>query len=284
MKKLLFTPILLFYLGMNAQNNQELLDVKMQLLDSKLELLDTKLQLIDNNPKLLDNKISQLDSMIKQTTLTYKNTSDKITQEFKPFKSSIKLNPERLLEGTFLISYERAFSDRLSIDISAMGTYVTTQGIGSGYFKSQRLEFFDIAKNKYSGYFGEMMSGFGATIQVKNYLHPRVNHSQKAPIGLYAGPMFFYRRALITGSYFEYIDNVSVEKKITQKLDVYSSGVILGKQFIVADVLCVDIYAGGMLRLSHYKNETGLTRYKSWKNIDYSGVLPTAGISIGILK
>jgi len=38
------------------------------------------------------------------------------------------------------------------------------------------------------------------------------------------------------------------------------------------------------LRLSKYFRESHFTKYKKWNNIDYSGVLPTAGISIGILK
>ena len=54
--------------------------------------------------------------------------------------------------------------------------------------------------------------------------------------------------------------------------------------FPVFDVLSVDIHIGGVLRLSKYYRESHFTKYKKWNNIDYSGVLPTAGISIGILK
>ncbi len=36
--------------------------------------------------------------------------------------------------------------------------------------------------------------------------------------------------------------------------------------------------------LAKYDNEEGFTKYKSLANIDFSEVMPTAGISIGILK
>ncbi len=61
-------------------------------------------------------------------------------------------------------------------------------------------------------------------------------------------------------------------------------GVIIGSKFTLAKVLCIDAYIGGGMRLSKYYNEKTFTKYKKWYNIDYSGILPTAGINIGILK
>ena len=74
------------------------------------------------------------------------------------------------------------------------------------------------------------------------------------------------------------------ENEITQTLDVLGAGLLLGAKFPVMKVLCVDFYVGGMIRLSTYRGEDGLTRYQKWTNIDYSGVAPTVGLDIGILK
>ncbi len=75
-----------------------------------------------------------------------------------------------------------------------------------------------------------------------------------------------------------------VDKQIVQHLNIFAGGVIVGMKIPLFKVLSVDIFAGGNIRLSKYKDEEGFTRYKDWFNIDFSGVSPVAGIAIGILK
>jgi len=291
-----------------------MLDLKLELLDSKLELLDSKIKLWESKPKELDITLHELDSKIKsmdfepvvmnsklqeidsivkvlqETELPFEIHEQVIYEpepEFVPqYRSAIMLDPLRLMEGTFHISYERIINDKFSINVSGMGTYATEQGISSLYFANQALSFFNEKTDTYSTYEGEVMAGGGLSVQVKNYLLANYNPKQKAPAGLYAAPQLMYRRMWITGNYMEYEEEEDewVEKEITQHLNVFAGGVILGIKLPVMKVLTVDMFVGGNIRLSKYNDEKGFTRYKDWFNIDFSGVFPTAGIGIGILK
>jgi hypothetical protein len=144
--------------------------------------------------------------------------------------------------------------------------------------------------DRYDSYAGEVMSGGGFNVQFRNYL--MANHPKKksAPLGLYAAPQFMYRLMKIRGYYSE-VEPVPgtpqyelVKKEVHQHLRILAGGVVLGMKIPVMKVLAVDIFAGGNIRLAKYKDEEGFTKYKNWLNIDFSGVSPVAGISIGILK
>ena len=93
-----------------------------------------------------------------------------------------------------------------------------------------------------------------------------------------------YRKIFIEGIEYYWENNEYKEQIIKQNLDVFSTGVTLGYQLHISNMLSVDIFAGGVIRLSKYVNENSFTKFKEWNNIDYSGVLPTAGIKIGILQ
>jgi hypothetical protein len=106
---------------------------------------------------------------------------------------------------------------------------------------------------------------------------------------LYAAPQFLYRNMKITG-YKRELEETDpgkfemVDKQIVQHLNIYAGGAVIGMKIPLFKVLCVDIFAGGNIRLCEYTNEKGFTKYKDWFNIDFSGVSPVAGIAIGILK
>jgi hypothetical protein len=144
--------------GVNANSQDsttqksEMLDVKLQLLDSKLDLLDTKIKLWESKPKELDIKLSELDSRIKQMDFNPDELNRRIgeldsmvkisldrpvpaspdqqvyriaeeTEEpvFNPsYKSAIMLDPARLPEGTFSLSYERVIDPRFSVNLTGM--------------------------------------------------------------------------------------------------------------------------------------------------------------------
>jgi hypothetical protein len=297
----------------------QMLDIKLQLLDSKLELLDTKIKLWEAKPKELDIKLSELNTRISSMAFDPRQMTRKITEmdslfkisqetvrnveiqtqsvsepepepEFVPdYKSSIMLDPFRLLEGTFYLSYERVLNPRFSLNVGGMATYSTTQGLSNYYFSNQSFAYLDVATNEYHAYQGEVMSGGGINIQFRNYLLANHPNRQKAPLGLYAAPQFMYRKMTITGNYREMEETNPgvfeiVDKKIIQHLNIFAGGVILGLKVPLFKVLVVDLFAGGNIKLSKYKNEDGFTKYKDWFNIDFSGVSPVAGIAIGILK
>jgi hypothetical protein len=301
----------------SISQKSQMLDLKLQLLDSKLELLDTKIKLWEAKPKELDIKLNEIDSKISSMDFDPQLMTKKInkidslfkisqenvrTVEIQPrvvtepepqfmsyYKSSIMLDPVRLLEGTFYLSYERILNSRFSINVGGMATYSTTQGLSNYYFTNQSFAYLDAASNEYHTYQGEVMSGGGLNIQFRNYLLANHPNRQKAPLGLYAAPQIMYRKMTITGNYRDMEETdpgvfEMVDKKITQHLNIFAGGVILGMKVPLFKVLTVDLFAGGNIRLSKYKNEDGFTKYKDWFNFDFSGVSPVAGIAIGILK
>lgn len=295
----------------------QMLDMKLQLLDSKLELLDVKIKLWESKPKELDVKLNELDSKISsmdfdpQTVnkrldamdslvrvrpeiVQVREEAPQLVQErervFTPsYRSAITLDPVRLLEGTFCLSYERIINSRFSVNVSGMGTYSTTQGLSNYYFSNQSFAYFDAANNIYQPYEGEVMSGGGVNIQFRNYLLANHSDRHKAPLGLYAAPQVMVRKMKLTGNYSEWTEVETdtwemVDKQIIQHLNIFAGGVIIGMKVPLFKVLTVDLFAGGNIRLSKYKDEDGFTKYKDWFNVDFSGVSPVAGIAIGILK
>ena len=299
-----------------AQKSQ-MLDLKLQLLDSKLDLLDTKIKLWEAKPKELDIKLNEIDSKVNSMDFDPQMVTRKINEmdslmkinrevtepvmiqpevmaEKEPefiadYNSAVMLDPVRLMEGTFYLSYERILTPSISFSIGGMATYSTNQGLSNYYFTNQSFAYLDAATNEFRTYQGEVISGGGLNVQLRNYLLANHPARKKAPLGLYAAPQFMYRRISIKGNHPEYIEVETdawgwQNKEITQRLNIYAGGVILGLKVPLFNALAVDIFAGGNIKLSGYSNEDGFTKYKDWFNIDFSGVSPVAGIAVGILK
>ncbi len=293
------------------QKTQQL-DLKLQLLDSKLDLLDSKIKLWESKPEELDIRLHEIDDQIKELAFnpgelnSRFNKIDSMIREmgksrippviqepafqekelefFKDYKSTIMMDPVRLFEGTFQLSYERLLTDRFSVSLSGLATYATEQGMTSYFFTNQEFMYFNAADDSYLDYKGESIAGGGIILQCRDYLLADYTSRRRPPLGLYAAPQLLYRRILITGETMEYIDEEWKEKEIKQRLNVFSAGALLGARIPFMKVLFVDVFVGGNIRLSKYDKEAGLTKYKDWYNIDFSGVFPTAGIGIGILK
>jgi hypothetical protein len=324
-KQLVICGLLLILCSGNILSGQDsisqksqMLDIKLQLLDSKLDLLDTKIKLweakpkeldirlneidskvssMDFNPQMMTRKLNEIDSLINlprpEVVYAYEEptrVSEPETPVFIPsFKSAIMLDPVRLMEGTFYLSYERTITPAISFNVGGMATYSTNQGISNYYFSNQEFAVLDAITNEYHTYHGEVISGGGLNVQFRNYLMANHPGRKKAPFGLYAAPQLMYRRIQIKGNKQEYVKLETGESEwqtveITQHLNIYAGGVILGFKLPLLNALAVDIFAGGNIKLSGYTNEEGFTKYKDWFNIDFSGVSPVAGIAIGILK
>lgn len=301
----------------SISKQSQMLDLKLQLLDSKLDLLDTKIKLWEAKPKELDIKLTEIDSKVKSMDFDPQSMTKKINEmdslikttrvEMVPvevqslpaaeeesvfiaeYNSAIMLDPVRLLEGTFYMSYERTLTPSLSFNIGGLATYSTNQGISNYYFSNQSFALFDAATNEYRSYKGEVISGGGLNVQLRNYLMANHPGRKKGPLGLYAAPQLMFRKILIKGNQPEQVELETggwewQDKEIRQHLSIYAGGVILGLKLSLFNALAVDIFAGGNIKLSAYSNEESFTKYKDWFNIDFSGVAPVAGIAIGILK
>jgi len=293
------------------QRTQQL-DLKLQLLDSKLDLLDSKIKLWESKPDELDirlhelddrirtlafdpqelnSKFNKIDSMIREMEKTElppvipeRYIQERELEYHKDYRSAIMMDPVRLFEGTFQLSYERLITDKLSVGLSGLATYATERGLTNYFFTNQELSYYSLASDSYVDYQGESIAGGGVILQCRDYLLADYPSRKKPPSGLYAAPQLLYRRILITGESMEYVDEEWVEKEIKQRLNVFSAGAVIGARIPFMKVLFVDLFVGGNIRLSKYDKEAGFTKYKDWYNIDFSGVFPTAGVGIGILK
>ena len=293
------------------QKSQQL-DLKLQLLDTKLDLLDSKIKLWESKPEELDIRLDEMDDRIKALAFEPSDLNnqfikiDSLIEELKEtqipvelsqpdlsfqdqeymieFKSAIMLDPIRLFEGTFCLSYERLITDKFSVGISGLATYATEDGLTNYFFANQELAYFDKLSDSYIDYQGESIAGGGFILQCRDYLLADYQSKKRPPTGLYAAPQLLYRRLLITGEQMEFVEDEWVKKVVKQRLNIGSAGVVIGVRVPFRKVLFADFFLGGHIRFSKYDGEAGLTKYKDWFNIDFSGVFPTAGIGIGILK
>ncbi len=290
------------------------LDLKLQLLDSKLDLLDSKIKLWESkpeeldirldelderirtlafNPQELNSKFNKIDSMIRELEKTElppvipeRYIQERELEYHKDYRSAIMMDPVRLFEGTFQLSYERLITDKLSVGLSGLATYATEEGLTNYFFSNQTFNYFDAMSDSYIDYKGESIAGGGIILQCRDYLLADYSPRKKPPAGLYAAPQLLYRRILITGEHMEFVEEEEewVEKEIKQRLNVFAAGAVIGARIPFMKVLFVDLFVGGNIRLSKYDKEAGFTKYKDWYNIDFSGVFPTAGVGVGILK
>ena len=310
--------ILLAWMPAAGQEKQqtEIVDLKMDLAETRLELLDSKIRLWEDKPENLERKLRDiehrmgqlafspsefnekffiLDSLLKnQQSLPEEKTDPvpvftEMREEqivIPPAKYVISMHPVRLFEGSLQLSIERVINPGNSIEISGMATYANKEGLANFYLTNQKLEYYNSAISEYDSYDSENFSGYGGSLQWKNYLFPRTNPSYRAPGGLYATPGCMYRRVFISG--FDRVYNEEEELweeiEITQRLHIFSGGFYVGWQFILWKTITADVCAGGIIRLSKYDGEENFTRYKKLSNIDFSGVMPGFGVKLGILK
>ena len=297
-----------------AETKLDLLDSKIRLWEEKPAVLEMQLRDIEQNiaqlsfsPEEFNRKFLLLDSLIeKQQSLVAEQNEllaslpDPVNRNeidleasspaepfiIPPDKYVISFNPVRLFEGSLQLSVERVLNQGNSIELSAMGTYATKDGIADYYLSNQSLAYFNKDMNDYIAYESEHISGFGASFAWRNYLLPRRKPEYAAPKGLYVAPIVMYRRLTLAG--FDQVYNEVEEEleiiEVTQKLNVLSAGFYTGWQFVLWKAITADVYVGGILRLSKYDGESGFTKYSQLRNIDFSGVMPTFGVKIGIVK
>ncbi len=296
----------------NNRSEKELLDMKLALLDSRIELFNSQLELWESKPQELEqqlmaverkvgqlqfdpvsinDRLGRIETELEELKELRKKETRKVTDRFRPdsliirpFNSAISLNPVRLMEGIFHISYEQVLTPWMGLEVAALATYATEEGISGLYIKNQELAYYNAALGSSLPYHNKNIAGYGAGIKLKNYLLTDYYQKQRAPVGLYAAPGILFRRLWMSGISEYYLEDQWITEEVTRLLNIFAVEGTVGWKVSFLKVLYVDAYIGGMIRLARYDDEGKFTRYKELRNIDYSGVLPTAGISIGILK
>ncbi|MBE0642208.1 MAG: hypothetical protein IH599_09235 [Bacteroidales bacterium] len=294
----IFVLILGIHTAGAQERDFELLKTRLDLLDARLQLLDRALYDMEARPAEFSNQMDAMDryfQLQRDSIMLLLNRAGYLVRSTDSFrvvevKQNIYMDPYRLFEGSILVGYERAVNPGLSLELAFLGTYLTKGGgLGGGYFRSQDLAAYNEMTSSYESIDGDMITGWGLQLKAKKYLLNRINPTRKAPLGLYAAPQLLYRNLAISGWFYDWVydngySNYVPMQEVTRHLHVFAGGLILGGKFTLMKVFSVDAYIGGMMRLSRYTNEHEFTKYKEWNNIDYSGVLPTAGISLGILQ
>jgi hypothetical protein len=297
-----------------AETKLDLLDSRILLWEEKPALLEKQLRDIENSiaqlsfsPDQFNEKFLLLESLIeKQQSLMDEqsefmasfpkpidehesNTGPEPVAEpvaIPPDRYVIALYPVRLFEGTLQLSIERVLNKGNSIELSAMATYATKEGLANYYITNQSLSYYNDALAEYTSYESENISGFGGSLAWRNYLLPRTKINYAAPRGPYVAPMVMYRRVFLSGFDQVYNEEEDITEivEVTQKLNIFSGGFLAGWQFILWKAITADVYTGGMIRLSKYDGDAGFTKYKQLQNIDFSGVMPSFGVKIGVVK
>ena len=206
--------------------------------------------------------------------------------EIPQSKYVISIYPIRIFEGTMQLSLEWILNRGNAIELSGMATYAAREGVANYYLANQKLDYYNASMDAYVPYESENISGFGTALAWRNYLLPRTRPEYTAPRGVYAAPSVMYRRLTLSGFDFVWNEETgnSEQVEVEQVLNVISGGVMAGWQFVLWNAVTADVYVGGMIRLSKYEGEDNFTKYKQVRNIDFSGVMPTFGLKIGIVK
>jgi hypothetical protein len=206
--------------------------------------------------------------------------------DIPPGKYVVSIYPIRIFEGTMQLSLEWVMNRGNAIELSAMATYAAKEGVANYYVSNQKLDYYNAALDSYVPYESENISGFGTSLAWRNYLLPRTISRYSAPRGAYAAPTIMYRRLRLTG--FDYVFDEETgnteQVEVEQNLNIFTGGVMAGWQFILWNAVSADVYVGGVIRLSKYDGDSDFTKYKQVRNIDFSGVMPTFGLKIGIVK
>jgi hypothetical protein len=174
----------------------------------------------------------------------------------------IKIIPQTLINNTLKFSWEHATSAKTSLNVSPS------------------ISLYDRKNEKV----------FGAGIDVARKIYVSKMDSAAPLKGFYGAASVCY--AFYTTEYTKYDDSTGVvysysnaaftEHKYNEKIHQVGADLYLGYQFPIKDVLYIDIFLGGGLRYS-FSSEEKNSYYKSGIN-DYAftGIIPKAGIKIGL--
>ncbi len=178
-------------------------------------------------------------------------------------KYIVKNDLFRFFGGTFWTGAEFPLNNRKSILINGIATYGSSLGSSKENI------------------------GYGAEMQYRSYLG---KGSFQTNFPIYLASQFMFRRidTYQQNTIYNY-DNVLMKENTTttetkSSYNVYYFGVLLGCQMFVNQIFTIDVNFGGGLRLSQIDEEKSFTRYKSISDLDYSGVIPRFGVTIGIIQ
>lgn len=274
-----------------TEKELELLETKQKLLETEMNLVKTKLNnltSIHDSISLLKKEIKALHANINKnnTKYTYSKYSDSIT--VRPFNETWEYNFFRLFEGSIEIGYEKLINKKSAINIALFGTYADQNGIGQRYVEDYGYTDNNIMPNYNIYYDANKMYGAGVEIKWKHYLLADRNvYRYSNWKGLYVAPSLLYRTVIYEGDkrfhYYDQFESFTKLEDFTNTLHVGRLAFYFGNKNVISNVFSIDYYIGGSIRLSEYTKDD-LGDYSNWTDIDYSGIMPTAGLKLGFVS
>lgn len=162
-------------------------------------------------------------------------------QDESESQNVVKINPLGAIFGAAQLSYERALSEKSSVQISP----------SFGFFSSGGL--------KYTTY------GIGASYRFY------FSNSKSAPAGFYAGPGVGYQLGKV-----KFSDDFGGGSSSTAKIGGFNANFVAGYQWIFDSGFTLDLNGGiQYIKYKYTDNEDGSF------SAPFSGILPTLGFGIG---
>lgn len=197
------------------------------------------------------------------------STANDESDEIPEVRSLVKIAPFQFIDNTFFLMYEGFNAD-----------YTNSINIGLGFktssgFNSEETGF------KYELQYRFYVDGF------KGYSGSKNGNAYRR--GIYASIFFsgLYTRVNSTFSSFDPVGNFSRIDDNTQTINAFNPGVTLGLQRSFWDILYIDFYVGGGVRLADVSNSndmfpTNRSDFTNIYDVDYQGVFPKIGVNLGI--
>ncbi|MDX5348182.1 MAG: DUF3575 domain-containing protein [Hymenobacteraceae bacterium] len=181
-------------------------------------------------------------------------------EQVMPKTQLLKLTPQQFIMKAFQVDYEIAFGNRHSIQFSPS---ITVRENDNNYKK---------------------VTGGGLEVIKKFYIG-----TQAQPLeGFYAGLSGSYHRYSVESNddcFFDWqtgqeICNTGRKEKINR----FGLNVIFGHQFIIHDVVAIDLFVGGGMRIADSDNPRNKNERfdRDIFDYDYTGVAPKIGVSVGL--
>jgi hypothetical protein len=280
------------------QLQSEMLETRLALLEKRLSLLTegeervsvTEVEHLKYQVVVMRDSIRLLNKVLLELWHDYYRPVEpqivvpqRVPREKPTVGFTMGLQAVRLFQGSFDFGFERVLNRHWTGELAISATWVSRYGFGSNYLMEQDFSFYDPMLSENVSYTGQMLRGFGVRLTPKNYLYKTQDTINQAPFGLYAAPVLEYRYFRITGDRNSDIIPYAKEE-FNRHLGLINAGILLGYQFPLFQVISLDLYVGGLFRVSKYAGEKHLTKYKDWTNFDYTGIIPTAGVRINVLK
>lgn len=278
--------------NLTAQENNtemELLKTKQKLLEAELKLLkndQAKTNLAKDSLDFLYRKLEILERKVESNKVTYVYNPGFDSIEVTPHRSTWEFNFFRLFEGSIEVGYERMLTQKDGLDITIIGTYADQNGIGQRYVNDYYYEDYDDAMGMSIYYEADKMYGGGLELKWKRYLLAgRKIARYNGWKGLYIAPSLMYRMIVYDGSSqnYDYLSSYYKFDDFTNTLHIGKAGFYIGNKFVAADIIAVDCFIGGAIRFSQYSNDD-LNDYSNWVDLDYTGIMPVAGVKIGVVN